>query len=190
MTRNINAIGRKDTQSARAHTQKGADVKVDGYLIASTTILIARVTSITMLTPKQIFEGVIFFICVLLSVVERSLLSCRELDDEREVVGLDGSVGCRSVSLYLAASCATVDYHISALGVKLDADRLHRCAALVCSVAGIYVNVQGPEAKRTMVARGIAERLHFAPAMSAGKAAVIFTKTLFFHLTSLQRPRY
>ena len=127
---------------------------------------------------------------LLLLFAKRISLPCRKLDNEREVVGLYGSVGCRSVSLYLAASCTAVDYHISALGVKLDADRFHRRAALVCSVARIYVDVQGPQAKRAMVARGIAEGLYLLPTMGAGKAAIVFTETLIFHFTFLQLPRY
>ncbi len=69
------------------------------------------------------------------------LFTRREFDHEGEVIGLGSSVGCRSVSLYLAASRATVYYHISTFGVKLDADRLHRCAALVGSVARVDVDM-------------------------------------------------
>ena len=55
-------------------------------------------------------------------------------------------------------------------------------AAGVCAISGQDIDVQGPQAKRTMVARGIAQRFNLTTAMSADKACVVFGESFVFQL--------
>ena len=57
----------------------------------------------------------------------------------------------RLVSNYLSAFLTFMDNDVSALCVGLCLDRAENTAAVVLSVAGIYVNVQRAEAKRAVI---------------------------------------
>ncbi len=109
---------------------------------------------------------------------------CCELYYKVDVVGLVFCVGCRAVPAYCAAFPAAVDYYISLLCISFDLDRLKLSAALAGSVAGIFVHVKRPKAKRAMVSRRIAERFDLPAAVSADKSVIIFPKSLFFHVSS------
>lgn len=98
---------------------------------------------------------------------------CGQLDELVDIVGLVLCfVGCL-VALDLPAFGTAVDYDITLLGVGDTAYRLHGGAAFVCAVAGVYINVQGPEAHGTMVAGGVAQRLYLGPAMGADKTVIV-----------------
>ena len=97
------------------------------------------------------------------------ILACGELYYQLDVVLLLGVAESCSVSLDLAALGTAVDYHVSALRVGLGADRLHLARTLVCAVAGIYVNVERPKAKRTVIARAVTQRKYLFFAVSAHK---------------------
>ena len=80
-----------------------------------------------------------------------SKLTCGELYYKIGIVGLDLCLVCRLVAHYRAATVTAVDDDVSALGVGLCLDRAKYSSAGVGSVAGIYVNVQGAQTKRTVV---------------------------------------
>ena len=82
----------------------------------------------------------------------------------------------RAVAAYLAAFCAAVDDNVPLFGVGLGANGLKQAAALVGTVTGVDVDVYGPQAKGTVVAGGISQRLYLSAAMRADKSAVVFRK--------------
>lgn len=93
------------------------------------------------------FVGAFVFENVFLFLVK----SCGELDYKVVIVGLNLClVGC-FVSNYLSASVAPVDDNIAFFGIGLGADRTKNSTAIICSVAGVYINVQGAEAEWAMV---------------------------------------
>lgn len=87
---------------------------------------------------------------------------------------------------FVADCCAALftfmDYYISALCVGLGFYRAEDTAALVRSVTGVYINVEGAEAKGTMVSRGIAEGQDLFAAIFADKAVIVFGKAFCFHI--------
>ena len=94
-----------------------------------------------------------------------------------ELVDIVGLVLClvgRLVSLDLPALGATVYDDISLLGVGDAAYRLHRRAAFVCAVSGVYINVQRPETHGAVITRGIAQMLYRGSAMGADKTVIVF----------------
>ncbi len=99
---------------------------------------------------------------------------CRKLYQLIDIVRLYFCLMGSFVALYLSAFCTAVNNDISLFWVCNTADRLHRCAAFVGTVAGIDINVQRPETHGTVVTGGISQRLYFSPAMSTDKAVIIF----------------
>ena len=87
-----------------------------------------------------------------------------------------------AAALFGAAFGAFVGDDISLLRVGLDEDRLHQTEALAGAVAGIFVNMNRPQAERAMVARGRAERLYLSSAMSADESRIVFCKSFIFKL--------
>ena len=61
------------------------------------------------------------------------------------------------------------------------ADGLKLSAAGIRPVAGVDVHVQRPQAKRTMIAGGIAQGLYFLSAIGADESAVVLRKSFRFH---------
>ena len=49
------------------------------------------------------------------------------------------------------AALATVNYDISALGIRLCLDGAKNAAAGVCSVAGVYINMKRAKAEGAMI---------------------------------------
>ena len=78
------------------------------------------------------------------------------------------------VTMYLAALLALVEDYIPLLGVVDYLYRLHLSPALAGAVTGIYVKVERPQTKGTMVARGVAQGLDLTSAMRADKSVVVF----------------
>ena len=104
-----------------------------------------------------------------------------ELDDEIHIVWLDLCLVGGTVAHRLTAFFAAVDYDVTALCVRQRLYGAENTAAVVCSVARVYVNVQGAETERTVISRGISEREHLFAAVLADEACVVFLKALFFH---------
>ena len=109
------------------------------------------------------------------------ILRYGELDEERHIIGLIFGVQRGAVAAYLAAFCAFVDYNEAFFCVWLSSYRLKLSAAFVCSVARVYVNVQGPQTKRAMVSRRVSERVYLFSAMNANKGIIVFGKSFLFH---------
>ena len=86
-----------------------------------------------------------------------------------------------AVAVDLAAFRAFVDDDVALFGVGLGGDGLHQTLTQAGAVAGIYIEVLRPEAKRAVVSRGIAEGLNLAPAVLADEGVVIFGEKLCFH---------
>ena len=101
-----------------------------------------------------------------------------ETDYHIGVIGLNLCFVCRLVSYNCAAPVTAVNYDIAALGVGLCLNRAEYSAAGVCSVAGIYVNVQRTEAEWAMITRGVSERKHLLVAVFTYKAGIVLGKSL------------
>ena len=86
-----------------------------------------------------------------------------------------------AVAVYLAAFRAFMNDDVALFGVGLGGDRLHKPLTLACAVAGVYIEMLRPQAKRTVISRGIAERLNLFAAVLADEGVVIFGKKLCFH---------
>ena len=106
----------------------------------------------------------------------------RQPNQKTHAVGLGFCLVGGAVAVKLAAFGTAVNDHVSLSRVGLHADRLHRSAALVGAIPGIDVHVQGPQAKRAVVARGVAQGQDLFSAMRANKAAVVFGKAFLFHV--------
>ena len=78
------------------------------------------------------------------------------------------------VSVYLAATCASVNYDVSFFGVGHHLDGLHRCAALAGAVTGVDIDVKRPQTVWTVVARRVSKGLYLLAAVSANKTVIIF----------------
>ena len=76
------------------------------------------------------------------------------------------------------------DIAVAVLDVGLGADGLQFTAAGVGTVTGVDVNVERPEAKRAVVARGVAERKDLFSAVCTNKAAIVFCESFMFHVAS------
>ena len=113
--------------------------------------------------------------------IQLSAYSCRELNEQIVVVGLNLCLVCRAVANGSTAFVAAVNYDISALCVGERLNGAQNTAAVVGSVTGIYINVQGAKTKGAVVSRGVSEREHLLAAILADKALVVFLKSLFFH---------
>lgn len=111
--------------------------------------------------------------------------SCGQLNYEVHIIRLHLSLVRRLVSYYGTASVAFVYDDIPLLRVRLCLDRTENSAATVCSVAGVYIHVQGAQAKRTVVARGISEGENLMAAVLAYEAVVVFCESFIFHIIRL-----
>lgn len=115
-----------------------------------------------------------------------NLIFCRgELDDEIHIVGLNLRLVCRLVSDGLAAFFTAVNDDIALLRVGKRAYGTENAAALVGSVAGVYIDVQGGETEGAVISRGVAERLDALAAGGTDEARIVFRKSFRFHFFSL-----
>ena len=80
-----------------------------------------------------------------------------ELYEKVGVVGLDLCLVGGFVAHNRAATVAAVYDYISLFGVGLRLYRAEYSAAIVCPVTRVYIHVKRAKAKRTMVARRVAE---------------------------------
>ena len=80
----------------------------------------------------------------LLEIDKEPLLSvtCAQLNDLHDVVGLYPCVVCRAAPFYFTALAAFMHDYISAFCVCFDADRIHYPAASVSPVTGIHIHMQ------------------------------------------------
>ena len=71
------------------------------------------------------------------------------------------------------ALLTSMNYNVSALGIRLSARRAQYTSALVCSIPRVHVNVKRAKAKRAMIPRGVSERKHLTIAICAHKSVII-----------------
>lgn len=107
--------------------------------------------------------------------------SCGQLYKKIDVVGLYLGRICRLVADCCSALFTAVHYHVPLLGVGEHLHRSKKPETVVCSVPGVYVDMDGAEASRAVVAGRDSKRLYLVSTTSANKSAVIFLKTFFFH---------
>ena len=103
-----------------------------------------------------------------------SAVAGRQSDYQAYIVGLNRRFVRGAATAYLAALGTAVDDYISPPCIRLGSYRLHKAAARVLPVAGIFVNVHRPQTERAVIARRIPQRLDLPTAVGADKAAVIF----------------
>ena len=75
----------------------------------------------------------------------------RQFDDKIEIVGLDLCLVSRLVANGGAATLTAVKNDISALGIGHRTCRTEYSAAGICTVAGVYINVERAKAERTVI---------------------------------------
>ena len=109
--------------------------------------------------------------------------ACGEANEEGPVVGLRFSVIGGAITADLAAFGAAMDddVAVAVFGIGLGADGLHLTAAGIGAIAGVDVDVEGPEAEGAMIARGEAEGCDLFLAMRADESAIVFGKPFLFH---------
>ena len=71
----------------------------------------------------------------------RLSLSCGQLYEQYSAVGLDLCLVRGAIPFYLPTFCASVVYDKALFRVDLGKDGLHKSAAGVFSVPGVYINV-------------------------------------------------
>lgn len=108
-----------------------------------------------------------------------------KLDDLLYIIGLNGGLVSRLISADRSAFSALTDDNISLFRVSLGKNRLQKSAAIRGSVSGIYVNVQGVKAKRTVVTRGVAEGQYLPFAVFTNEAAIVLLKSFLLHVVFL-----
>ena len=99
---------------------------------------------------------------------------CGELDEQVGVVGLDFCLVGGFVADGCSATVAAVYDYVALLWVRLRLYRAKYPAAGVCPVPWIYIHVKRAKAKRTVIARGVAERQNLLAAVFTYKARVVF----------------
>ena len=117
-------------------------------------------------------------------------VSRRKLDEQVGVIGLDFCLVSRFVTDNRAATVALMDDDISLFGVGQGLDRAQDTAAIVCSVTGIYVNVQGAETEGAVIARGVSQGEHLFSAVFADKTRIVLFESLVFHSSPLFIPNF
>ena len=115
---------------------------------------------------------------------------CGEADNQAHIVGLDLRLVSRLVSHRPAASLTAVGDNISALGVGLSLDGTENSAAVVGSVTGVNIDVQGAQTEGAVVSRGIAEGENLFAAVLADKAVIVFGKSFVLHTISLSHAEF
>lgn len=105
----------------------------------------------------------------------------RQLDQQVNIVRLDGRTVGSAVAPYFAAAITAVDDDIALARVGLNTHRAKDAAAGVLAVARIDIHMQRTEAARAVVARAVPQRQDLKPAILTDKSIVIFLKALVFH---------
>ena len=105
----------------------------------------------------------------------------RQTDQKADAVRLLLRLVRGTVAADLAALGAAVNDDVSLSRIRLDTNRLKLSTALVGSVSRVHVNVERPQTKRTVVARGVAQWLDLLAAMRANESVVVLCKTLLLH---------
>ena len=108
-------------------------------------------------------------------------LFCRELDQFRHIVRLDFRLGGCLIAADRSAFGAFMGDDESLFRIRLRGDGLHLPAAIRCPIAGIFIQMEGPQTKRTMIAGGVAQGLYFLSAMGSDESAVVLCKSFRFH---------
>lgn len=103
----------------------------------------------------------------------RLVNTCRQLDDEGGIVGLNLCLVCRLVTHDGAASVTAVNDNIALFGIGLCLYRAENTAAVVCPVARVNIHVQRAEAEGTMVPRRVAKGQDLASAVFADEARIV-----------------
>jgi hypothetical protein len=110
-----------------------------------------------------------------------SELSRRKPYEQFHTVGLILCLMRGAVAVELTAFGASVNNNVALSRVGLNADRFHFPLAFAGAISGVDVYVKRPQAKGTVIARGVAQGVHLLAAMRADKAVVIFCKSLLLH---------
>ena len=76
---------------------------------------------------------------------------CGEFDKQGAIIGLLFSIKGGAITAYLAAFFAPMDNNEILFRIGLCTDRAHKTAAGVSSIAGVYVDVERPQAEGTMI---------------------------------------
>ena len=77
--------------------------------------------------------------------------TCRQFYDKVGIVGLNFRLVSRLVSYRFTAFVTSVNYYVASLGVGKRPYRAKNSAAVVCSVAGIDIDVKRAEAEWAMI---------------------------------------
>ena len=115
-------------------------------------------------------------------------IACRKTYKQRTVIVLCFCIERGAVSADLSAFLAAVYDYKSVLCVGLGAYGAHQSAALVCSVAWVYINVERAKAKGTVVSRAASHRKNLAAAVGAHEGIIVFRKSFLFHIICLKLP--
>lgn len=108
-------------------------------------------------------------------------ITCCELNEQINVIGLNFGFVRRAIASDLAAFIALVDDDIALFRIGLYANGAKNAAAGVGAIAGVDIHVQGTEALGAVIARAITERLDFKSAVFADERIVVFGKAFLFH---------
>ena len=109
---------------------------------------------------------------VLYSIVYISVI-CGQFDYQIQIVRLNLSLMRGFVSDNRSALLASMNYNVSAFGIRLSACRAQYTSALICSIPRVHVNVKRAKAKWAMIPRGISKRQHLAITIRAYKSVII-----------------
>ena len=90
-----------------------------------------------------------------------------KLNYERHIILSLFSTKSRLISAYFSTFCASVNDNKSLLGVRLGAYRLKLTSTRICSITGVYIHVERPQAVRTMISGGVAKGRHFPSTVNA-----------------------
>ena len=111
-------------------------------------------------------------------------LSRRQANEQFHAVGLILRLVRGAVAVQFAAFGTAMNDDISLACIGFDTDRLHFTATFAGSIAWVDIYVKRPQAKGTVVARGVAQGMHLLAAMRADKPIIVFGKSLLLHVRS------
>ena len=74
-----------------------------------------------------------------------------QLNKQRAVIGLLFSIKGGTVTAYFTALFAFMDNNKVLFRIGLCTDRAHKATAGICSIAGVYVDVERPQAEGAMI---------------------------------------
>ena len=103
-------------------------------------------------------------------------------DQQTKIVRLNAGIVGSAIAADLTARIAPLDQNVSLFGIGFAGNGTKNASAWICPVPRIDIDMQGAQAARTVIARGGTERQHLKPAIHAGKARIVFLKSLLFHI--------